>query len=201
MQTIPSLPVPNLSQEDSPADTGYPTDAPRVALPVSDPITSAPPPIDAFLPVISDPKEDVLSQPPDFPSKSSAFYPIIVLRPNARKGVQGKHYFPKSLEDIIDPGEEGFGAAHIRWAAASLRHAVLQGDRLLQLVQATRSGTSSEASRGMNGEGLSPTETDDFRLLDQTIAAFVQEMPRAYRDPAGSTVDPLLYMAHLLPHV
>ncbi|KIO22777.1 hypothetical protein M407DRAFT_245046 [Tulasnella calospora MUT 4182] len=26
-------------------------------------------------------------------------------------------------------------------------------------------------------------------------------MPRAYRDPVGSTVDPVLYMAHLLPHV
>ncbi|KAG9047466.1 hypothetical protein FS837_002180 [Tulasnella sp. UAMH 9824] len=457
IQTISSLPVSNLSQEDSPADAGHLTDAIRVALSVSDTITSAPPPIDAFLlapspwnlsappslpallpdsasvladgidaatfdicpsswplnipppmvlyhlvdvffdsvpladrlihkptfmvglrqvptspefphvallhaicglaslysPVISDPKEDVLSQPPDFPSKSSAFYPILVLRPNAKEGIQRKHYFPKSLEDIIDLGEEGFGAAHIRWAAASLRLAVLQGDRLLQLVQAaiwsivkaytwigsvtrlvgplgfhasegfeplsrmpstvlflcgtprnhveaetirnafwityvmeriynagtcwpltindeeitqmmpcrfsdfvagervpthgrqrlftenmllthpplttdswtlyikaiilvsrvrsfncryrvptvTRSGRSSEASRGMNGERLSPTETDDFQLLDQTIVAFVREMPRAYRDPVGSTVDPLLYMAHLLPHV
>lgn len=53
----------------------------------------------------------------------------------------------------------------------------------------------------MNGEGLSPTETDDFQLLDQTIAAFVKGIPRAYRDPVGSTVDPLLYMTHLLPHV
>lgn len=59
----------------------------------------------------------------------------------------------------------------------------------------------SEASRAVNCEGLSPTETDDFRHLDQTIAAFMQEMPRAYRDLVGSTVDPLLYMAHLLPHV
>lgn len=49
MQTIPSLPAPTLSQENSPADAGHPTDSIRVALPVSDPITSAPPPIDAFL--------------------------------------------------------------------------------------------------------------------------------------------------------
>ncbi|KAG9015674.1 hypothetical protein FRB90_004493 [Tulasnella sp. 427] len=44
-------------------------------------------------------------------------------------------------------------------------------------------------------------ESEEFRHLDQTIGAFVGGMPRAFREPVGATVDPVLYMAHLLPHV
>ncbi|KIO22771.1 hypothetical protein M407DRAFT_245041 [Tulasnella calospora MUT 4182] len=47
----------------------------------------------------------------------------------------------------------------------------------------------------------SPTESEEFHHLDQTIAAFTTNIPRAFRDPVGTTVDPLLYTVHLLPHV
>ncbi|KAG8912773.1 hypothetical protein FRC00_003800 [Tulasnella sp. 408] len=59
----------------------------------------------------------------------------MIFRPNASGGIQGKYYFPKTLDDIIDTKEEGFGEAHIRWAAASMRLAAREGDRLLQLLQ------------------------------------------------------------------
>lgn len=49
--------------------------------------------------------------------------------------MQGERYFPRNVEDIIDVGEESFGAAHIRWAAASVRMAIGHGDRLFQLLQ------------------------------------------------------------------
>lgn len=44
-------------------------------------------------------------------------------------------------------------------------------------------------------------ENEDFKNVDQSIMDFLQGIPRAYRDPVGTTVDPLLYMAHLLPQV
>ncbi|KAG9047467.1 hypothetical protein FS837_002181 [Tulasnella sp. UAMH 9824] len=327
-----------------------------------------------YSPIITDPTKDPANA--HFPSGS--FNSAIIFRPNAEEGVQGKHYFPKSLQDIMDIGEEGFGAAHIRWAAASLRLSVREGDRLVQLLQAAIVCTWYTYSMGMtiavytwmgsvtrlvgplgvySSEGfeplsrlpsnmlflsgnprnpieaetirnafwvyvdcqmpvrsdfsqqffrtyvmeriynagtawpltitdedisqmmpcrfsdfvagervpthgrqrlftknmllthpplttdswtlyikatilisrvrsfncryrivtasagnvasesnserteVSPTESEEFRHLDQTIAAFVRDMPRAYRDPVGTTVDPLLYMAHLLPHV
>lgn len=84
-----------------------------------------------YSPIITDERNDPDSA--HFPSGS--FNSAIIFRPNAGEGVQGKHYFPKSLQDIMDIGEEGFGAAHIRWAAASLRLSVREGDRLLQLLQ------------------------------------------------------------------
>lgn len=46
-----------------------------------------------------------------------------------------------------------------------------------------------------------PTQTEAFQNLDRTISAFVQSIPRAFRQPVGATVDALLYTAHLLPHV
>ncbi|KIO33995.1 hypothetical protein M407DRAFT_166327 [Tulasnella calospora MUT 4182] len=46
-----------------------------------------------------------------------------------------------------------------------------------------------------------PTQTEEFQSLDRTISAFVQSIPRAFRHPVGATVDPLLYVALLLPHV
>ncbi|KAG9015675.1 hypothetical protein FRB90_004494 [Tulasnella sp. 427] len=68
----------------------------------------------------------------------SSFNSAIVFRPQAETGAgaRKKHYFPRTLEDVMDEaGEEGFGASHIRWAAASLRLSVQKGDRLLQLLQ------------------------------------------------------------------
>lgn len=47
--------------------------------------------------------------------------------------------------------------------------------------------------------GSSPTESQEFMILDQTISSFIQGMPKAFREPVGITVDPVLYMAHLLP--
>ncbi|KAG8969215.1 hypothetical protein FRC05_001179 [Tulasnella sp. 425] len=55
-------------------------------------------------------------------------------------------------------------------------------------------------ARSSNAE-TTPTQTEVFLLLDQTIAAFPQHIPPAFRTPVDTTVDPLLYMAHLLPHV
>ncbi|KAG8939578.1 hypothetical protein FRC04_006223 [Tulasnella sp. 424] len=55
-------------------------------------------------------------------------------------------------------------------------------------------------ARSPNTE-TTPTQTEVFLLLDQTIAAFPQHIPPAFRTPVDTTVDPLLYMAHLLPHV
>ncbi|KAG8989191.1 hypothetical protein FRB90_002375 [Tulasnella sp. 427] len=46
-----------------------------------------------------------------------------------------------------------------------------------------------------------PTESDVFVLLDQMITAFPPSLPAAFRTSVGEKVDPLLYMAHLLPHV
>lgn len=46
-----------------------------------------------------------------------------------------------------------------------------------------------------------PTESEEFRHLDQTIASFTRNIPRAFQDPVGTAVDPLLYTAHILPHV
>ncbi|KIO22774.1 hypothetical protein M407DRAFT_216020 [Tulasnella calospora MUT 4182] len=186
-ETISSLVPPNPTQDRPTPSTGL------MALPVPDPMTSAPPPIQAFLLAPSPwnlsgppPLSSVLLHPapvsdgdvnstvfdvcpiswplnipppmvdsqtdfygwteagsnvPGVPETARAapggrsFYPTMIPRPNAGGGVQGKHYFPKTLDDIIDAGEEGFGAAHIRWAAASMRLAVRDGDRLLQLQQ------------------------------------------------------------------
>ncbi|KAG8969214.1 hypothetical protein FRC05_001178 [Tulasnella sp. 425] len=52
------------------------------------------------------------------------------------------------------------------------------------------SGTSSE-----------PLESEDFWRLDRTIHDFTEQIPSAFREPVDTKVDPLLYMAHLLPHV
>ncbi|KAG8897403.1 hypothetical protein FRC00_004322, partial [Tulasnella sp. 408] len=65
----------------------------------------------------------------------------------------------------------------------------------------TASTTSATSEPGAERATVSPTESDQFRHLDQTISTFVRDMPRAYRNPVETTVDPLLYMAHLLPHV
>ncbi|KAG9015672.1 hypothetical protein FRB90_004491 [Tulasnella sp. 427] len=280
-----------------------------------------------YSPIITDTR----TEPRGAGFTSGSFNSAIVFRPYADEGVQGKHYFPKSLDDIIDVGEEGFGAAHIRWAAASLRLSVREGDRLLQLLQAaiictwytysmgmtiavytwigsvTRlvgpigvyasegfeplsrlpsnmlfllgkprnpieaetirnafwvlaaynnervpthgrqrlftenmllthpplttdswtlyiKGTiliskvrsfncryrivmaspnkvPSEGTLGESAPDVCPLDSGEFGHLEQTIAAFVSEMPRGFREPMGTTVDPILYMAHLLPHV
>ncbi|KAG8941096.1 hypothetical protein FRC04_004716 [Tulasnella sp. 424] len=86
-----------------------------------------------FPPIVTDPKKDPAHA--QFDPGSSSFNSAIIFRPNGGEGVQGKHYFPRTLRDVMDIGEEGFGAAHIRWAAASMRLAVREGDRLLQLLQ------------------------------------------------------------------
>ncbi|KIO22818.1 hypothetical protein M407DRAFT_27692 [Tulasnella calospora MUT 4182] len=291
---------------------------------------------------------------------AGSFNSGIVIRPDASEGVQGERYFPKNVEDVMDIGEDGFGASHIRWAAASVRVSLGRGDRLFQLLQTTlictwyaystgmtigtytwigsaiklatslgvnvangfeplsrlppmmlsllglpRSHTEAETVRnvfwiaygmeriycggtvwpltmndedisqilpcrladfnagtyvptqtrqcifsenmilthqplmtdawtlyikatiliskvrsfngryrikkvfsaqGLGGEaasfiGGSPTESQDFMILDQTISSFINGMPKAFREPVGTTVDPVLYMAHLLPFV
>ncbi|KIO22772.1 hypothetical protein M407DRAFT_115886 [Tulasnella calospora MUT 4182] len=63
------------------------------------------------------------------------------------------------------------------------------------IFAASKDSEMSPASHG------SPTESEEFRHLDQLIASFTANIPRAFRDPVGTKVDPLLYMVHLLPHV
>ncbi|KAG9015676.1 hypothetical protein FRB90_004495, partial [Tulasnella sp. 427] len=48
---------------------------------------------------------------------------------------------------------------------------------------------------------MRPTQSEEFQTLDRIISAFVESIPRSLREPVGVTVDPLLYMAHMLPRV
>ncbi|KAG9042989.1 hypothetical protein FS837_010153 [Tulasnella sp. UAMH 9824] len=73
----------------------------------------------------------------------------IILRPNAEQGIRGEHYFPRRVEDILEPGPDGFGSMHIRWATDTLRLATRVGDRLLQLLQAAIIITWYHYSRGL----------------------------------------------------
>lgn len=97
-----------------------------------------------YSPVI---RETASFVPPDSGS-SRPFNSGIILRPDAEDGVQGEHYFPRSVEDILEPGPDGFGSMHIRWATDTLRLATRVGDRLLQLLQAAVIITWYHYSRG-----------------------------------------------------
>lgn len=52
---------------------------------------------------------------------------------------------------------------------------------------------------------IKPQDTDEFKALDGLIEAFISNIPREFRDPvglnSGTKLDPILYMAHLLPHM
>ncbi|KAG9047470.1 hypothetical protein FS837_002184 [Tulasnella sp. UAMH 9824] len=62
--------------------------------------------------------------------------------------------------------------------------------------------SAASKKAGMSAELQGPpTESEEFRHLDQTIASFTRNIPRAFQDPVGIAVDPLLYTAHILPHV
>ncbi|KIO22764.1 hypothetical protein M407DRAFT_27718 [Tulasnella calospora MUT 4182] len=52
-----------------------------------------------------------------------------------------------------------------------------------------------------SGIPISPAENEEFHRLDQAINEFTQHIPSAFREPVETTVDPILYMAHLLPYV
>ncbi|KAG9043659.1 hypothetical protein FS837_009294 [Tulasnella sp. UAMH 9824] len=309
-----------------------------------------------YSPIINEARRDS----PKDRGPAESFNSGIIYRSYAAEGVKGERYFPKTVEDVIDMGEDGFGASHIRWAAASVRVSIGRGDRLFQLLQATlictwyayttgmtigvytwigsaiklaaslginvangfeplsrlppimlsllgvpKTHTEAETVRnvfwiayvmeriycggtvwpltmndedisqilpcrlsdfnagiyvptqsrqciwsdnmilthqplmtdawtlyikatilmskvrsfngryrtkkvfgtqGPGGEagsfiGGSPTESQDFMILDQTISSFVNGMPKAFKEPVETTVDPVLYMAHLLPFV
>ncbi|KAG8896088.1 hypothetical protein FRC00_006500 [Tulasnella sp. 408] len=85
-----------------------------------------------FPPVI----RETASYTPHDSGSARPFNSGIILRPNAEEGVQGEHYFPRRVEDILEPGPDGFGSMHIRWATDTLRLATMVGDRLMQLLQA-----------------------------------------------------------------
>lgn len=63
------------------------------------------------------------------------------------------------------------------------------------IVAASKGSGAPETSHG------SPKESEGLRHLDQMIVSFTAGIPRAFRDPVEPTVDPLLYMVHLLPHM
>ncbi|KAG8987872.1 hypothetical protein FRB90_003091, partial [Tulasnella sp. 427] len=46
-----------------------------------------------------------------------------------------------------------------------------------------------------------PTQSAEFNRLDSVIEEFSRQIPQAFREPVETKVDPLLYMAHLLPYV
>lgn len=62
-------------------------------------------------------------------------------------------------------------------------------------------GTQAPGGEATSFIGGSPTESQDFMILDQTISSFINGIPKAFKEPVGTTVDPVLYMAHLLPFV
>lgn len=86
---------------------------------------------------------------PEDSGTSRPFNSGIILRPNAEEGVQGEHYFPRRVDDVVDPGPDGFGAMHIRWTESTLRLSTRVGDRLLQLLQAAVIVTWYHYSRGL----------------------------------------------------
>ncbi len=53
-------------------------------------------------------------------------------------------------------------------------------------------------------KGIDPRETAEFQILDNLLRNFTNSIPREFKDPVGaggSRMDPVLYLAHLLPHV
>ncbi|KAG8996145.1 hypothetical protein FRB94_008535 [Tulasnella sp. JGI-2019a] len=73
----------------------------------------------------------------------------------------------------------------------------------------TRAFANSESEphgRPTNNETtIKPQETDEFKILDNLIDAFITSIPREFKDPVGfsngAKLDPTLYMAHMLPHM
>lgn len=68
------------------------------------------------------------------------------------------------------------------------------------------SGTGPAFGRPVNDvTNAQARDTDEFKALDELIDAFVASVPREFRDPVGletgAKLDPILYMAHLLPHM
>ncbi|KAG8903609.1 hypothetical protein FRC00_014646 [Tulasnella sp. 408] len=55
------------------------------------------------------------------------------------------------------------------------------------------------------GSKIDPRETAEFQLLDNLIRSFISSIPKDFREPVptdlGIKLDPVLYTAHLLPHV
>ncbi|KAG9002104.1 hypothetical protein FRB93_011877 [Tulasnella sp. JGI-2019a] len=52
---------------------------------------------------------------------------------------------------------------------------------------------------------VDPRESKEFKALDDLINAFIVSIPKDYRDPvglnSGAKLDPILYIAHLLPYM
>lgn len=92
-----------------------------------------------YSPIINETRRDS----PKDSGPAGSFNSGIVYRPYATEGVKGERYFPKTVEDVIDVGEDGFGASHIRWAAASVRVSIGRGDRLFQLLQGIETSGST----------------------------------------------------------
>ncbi|KAG8939579.1 hypothetical protein FRC04_006224, partial [Tulasnella sp. 424] len=68
-------------------------------------------------------------------SRVRLFASAVMYRTMDGRETQGRYYFPRKLEDVLDPEPEGFGETHIRWAAESVKPSVRIGDRGLQLLQ------------------------------------------------------------------
>lgn len=52
---------------------------------------------------------------------------------------------------------------------------------------------------------LDPRATPEFKELDDILERFLPSFPPAFRDPVGTKsaakMDPILYLAHMIPHL
>ncbi|KAG9027771.1 hypothetical protein FRB95_007403 [Tulasnella sp. JGI-2019a] len=83
------------------------------------------------------------------------------------------------------------------------------------VVTPVSSPSSSSSSGGPNAcaygrtvrevTRINPKDTDEFVALDELIQAFIESIPREFKDPVGletgAKLDPTLYMAHMMPHM
>ncbi|KAG8905657.1 hypothetical protein FRB99_008498, partial [Tulasnella sp. 403] len=101
-----------------------------------------------YTPVIED-------KPPNlnyWKGATASFNSGIILTKEGEKG--GDKYFPRRVEDMMAVEEGGFGTAQLRWCAAVFRLALLKGDRLLQLVQASVISAWYAHSRGKSANAF-----------------------------------------------
>ncbi len=61
------------------------------------------------------------------------------------------------------------------------------------------------APSSTSGSKIDPRETAEFQFLDNLIRTFPSSIPKEFKDAVGMDIgmklDPVLYVAHLLPHV
>ena len=63
----------------------------------------------------------------------------------------------------------------------------------------------NDAPKTVEPTPLDPKTTSEFGTLDLNIQAFIASIPKDLKDPVGlqtgAKLDPILYMAHMIPHM